>query len=229
MTTRTLEAGCDHGDLDLPRQTRIDHCAEDDVGVFMRRFLNHARRLVDFHQRQIRSAGDVDDDTTCTVDRPVFEQRTGNRLLSGLHRPILALRDPGAHHRHAHAGHGGLDIREVQIDQAGHENQVGDALNRLAQHIVGHGERISERRISIDDSEQTLVWNRDDRIHTFSQQLEASFSMHRTSFPLESERLRHDGDCQRAEFARKARNHRRPTRAAASTKAGRDEDHVRAG
>ena len=47
----------------------------------------------------------------------------------------------GAHDREAHPRHDRLHVGEVEVDHAGHEDQVGDALDRLAQHVVGGGRR----------------------------------------------------------------------------------------
>ena len=71
--------------------------------------------------------------------------------LRRFHRAVLAFGDAGAHHREAHAGHDRLHVGEVEVDQAGHEDQIRDALNRLPQHVVGRRERVGQRRRAIDD------------------------------------------------------------------------------
>ena len=53
----------------------------------------------------------------------------------------------GAHHRISHAGHDRLHVGEVAVDDAGNGDDVGDALHRLAQDVVGHAERLEEAGI----------------------------------------------------------------------------------
>ena len=74
-----VEAGRDHRDLHLAFQLRIDDRAEDDVRVLVRRFLDDRRRLAHFDQRQVRTAGDVDDHAARALDRRVLEQRARDR------------------------------------------------------------------------------------------------------------------------------------------------------
>ncbi len=57
-----VEARRDHGDADLVGQVRIDDRAEDDLGVLVRGLLDQRRRLADLVQREVRAAGDVDED-----------------------------------------------------------------------------------------------------------------------------------------------------------------------
>ena len=57
-------------------------------------------------------------------------------------RLVFADRMPGAHQRKAHALHDGADVGEIDVDKAGDGDQVGDALDRLAQHVVRHFERV---------------------------------------------------------------------------------------
>ena len=65
----------DHGHAYLLAHRLVDHGPEDDVRVFVGFLLNERRRLVDLVKTQTRTTGDVDQDTACTLDRDVFEQR----------------------------------------------------------------------------------------------------------------------------------------------------------
>ena len=70
----------------------------------------------------------------------LFHQRAVDRLASGFDHRIIAGTNGGAHHGVAHAGHDRPDIREVAVDQTRRVDDVGDALHRLPQHIVGKSE-----------------------------------------------------------------------------------------
>ena len=112
--------------------------------------LHDARGFLHLVDRQIGAAGEVDEDALGALDRGVVEERTGDRLLGGIERAVLAVADAGAHHGHAHAGHDRADVGEVEVDEAGDEDQVGDPLHGLLQHAVGHAERLQQRRAAID-------------------------------------------------------------------------------
>src|SRR5207248_9204101 len=56
-----IEAGRDDRDLDLALQLRVDHRAEDDVGVRIGRLADQLRRLVDLVQGQVGTARDVEE------------------------------------------------------------------------------------------------------------------------------------------------------------------------
>ena len=108
----------------------------------------------------------------------------------------------------------------------GHDDQVRDSLNRLAQHVVGGHERVVERRVPLDDRQQPLVRDRDDRVDALAQRLEARLALHLPAAPLELERLGHDGDRQRAKLGGEAGDDRRSARAGAAAQARRHEHHV---
>ena len=74
-----------------------------------------------------------------------LQQRRVDRLLGGLDRPALAAGRTDAHQRGTGAGHHGLDVREVDVDQARGGDQVGDALHAVEQHLVGGPERVHQR------------------------------------------------------------------------------------
>ena len=76
-------------------------------------------------------------------------------LTAGTDRTVLAARGTDAHERAAGLLHDALDVGEVEVDQTRHENQIRNALNRLAKEgrsgrtesgLGGvAGERVSQR------------------------------------------------------------------------------------
>ena len=138
------EAGRDHRDAHLVVERRVDHRAEDDVGVLVGGFLDDARRLLDLVDGQVRAPGEVDQDALGALDRGVVQQRARHRLLRGVERAVLASADAGAHERHAHARHDRAHVGEVEVDQPGDEDQVRDALHGLQQHGIGDLERLEQ-------------------------------------------------------------------------------------
>ena len=78
------------------------------------------------------------------LDRAV-EQRRRDGLLGGEHRAVLAHAHADAEDCVAGLEHGGADVGEVEVDQAGQHDQVRDPLDRLTQHVVGDAEGVGHR------------------------------------------------------------------------------------
>ena len=72
-----------------------------------------------------------------------------------------------AHHR--------ADVRKVQVDQAGDRDQLGDALDALAQHVVRREERLLDRGLLVDDLQQPVVRDDDQRVDALAEPLDALF------------------------------------------------------
>ena len=56
----------------------------------------------------------------------------------------------------AHEGRAGLahdrpHVREVEVDEPGDGDEVGDALHALAEDVVDHPERLGHGRVALDD------------------------------------------------------------------------------
>ena len=144
-------------------------------------------------------------------------------------RALLAGGFAGAHHRLAHLAHDGADVGEVEIDEAFLDHQVGDAGDAGIEHLVGHREGVGEGGLLVGDPEQVLVRDDDQRVDALLQLDDAGFGDAHAALALEVERLGDHADGEDAEFARRARDHRRGAGAGAAAHAGGDEHHVRAG
>ena len=142
--------GGDHRHADLVGQRVVDHGAEDDVGVAVGRRVDDLGRLVDLEQAEVLAAGDVEQDAAGALDR-LLQQRRRHRGLGRLGGARLAGRGPDAHQRRAGVLHDRAHVGEVEVDQAGDRDQVGDALDALAQHVVGLAERVEDARAALDD------------------------------------------------------------------------------
>jgi hypothetical protein len=94
---------------------------------------------------------------------------TRDRELGGLDRPVGAARGPDAHERRARALHDGLDVGEVEVDQAGGRDEVGDALDTGEEHLVGRGERLEHRDAAVADLEQAVVRHDDEGVDLLLQ------------------------------------------------------------
>ena len=158
----------------------------------------------------------------------VSSKRRRDGFLRGVCGTMLAGSLADAHHRRSGIRHDRLDVGEVEIDQPGLRDQVADALNPLAQHVVGVGERFVERRALLDDLQDALVRNRDQRVDFGFELGYAVLGNLHALATFERERFGHDGDRQRARFARELGDDRCGARAGSAAHARRDEDQVRA-
>ncbi len=126
----------------------------------------------------------------------------------------------GFPHDRAHVG-------EVEVDEARHGDEVGDALHALAQHVVGDLEGVDDRGAALDHLQQPVVGDDDQRVDLGAQLANAVLGLTRPAFALEHERPRHHSDRQRTELLRELGDHRGGAGAGAAALAGGHEDHVR--
>src|SRR6478735_9328184 len=121
-----VEAGRDHGHPNLVAEGVVDRRPEDDVGLGVRRLGDQGGGLVDLEQAEVRATGDREQHAVRAVDAGL-EQRAGDRHLGRGHGAVLAAGRADAHEVRAGVGHHGLHVGEVEVDQAGRGDQVGDA------------------------------------------------------------------------------------------------------
>ena len=156
------------------------------------------------------------------------DERGAERLLGRLGRPVLALREADAHQRRARSLHDRADVGEVEVDEARERDQVADALDSLAEDVVGDAERVEHRRRAVEHLEEPVVRDHDRGVAGLPQRVHALLGLAATPRALELERQRDDPDRERAQLARDLRDHRRPSRPGAAALARGHEHHVRA-
>ena len=147
-------------------------------------------------------------------------------LSAATRRAVRTLGLAGAHHRLAHLAHHGADVGEVEIDQAGHDHQVGDAAHAQVQHVVGHLEGVGEGRLLVGDPEQVLVRDDDQRVDHLLELVDALLGRRMRRRPSKWNGLVTTPmvrmPCSRAACG----DHRRRAGAGAAAHAGGDEHHV---
>jgi len=219
------EAGGDDGDLDLVAETFIEYSAEDDIGVFVGGVLNNGGGLVDLRELERAGTRDVDQDAAGTVDRTGFEQRRGHRGDRSIGSAGGAGTRGSSHHGIAHASHGRLDIGEVTVDDTGDRDDVGDALNALAEHIVGDAETLEETGI-LGDGKQLLIGNDDKSVDALQQLLHATLGLHHAALAFKTKGPGHHGHGKRSHLAGQRCNDRSGARTGSPAQACRNKDHV---
>src|SRR5438552_1536830 len=153
----------DHADLDVLTHAIVDHGPADDVRLGVRGGVDDLGRLVDLEQREVRTAGDREPHAARPVDR-LLQQRRLDRLAGGIGRARLAGAVSDAHEGGARVRHDRLHVGEVEVDEAGHGDEIADALDPLPEHIVDDAERVDHAGALLDDLEETVVRDRDERV-----------------------------------------------------------------
>ena len=220
-----VEAGRDHRHAQHVAGVLVDDRPEDHVAVVVGGLADDPGGLVDLEQAQVGSARDVEQHAG-GAGHGRLEQRRRDRGLRRLGGPVLARRRADAHQRRAGVLHDRADVGEVEVDQPGHRDQVGDALHALAQDVVGHPERVDDGGPPLDDLDQPLVRDHDHRVDLLLEGLDALRGAADALRALEIERPRHDPDRQGALLAGRLGDDRRGAGAGAAALARRDEHHV---
>ncbi len=223
-----LEARGDDGDFHGVFHGVVHDRTKNNVRVFVRSFLDDRRSFVNFMQGEAGAAGNVDQDALRALDGIVFEQRTGNGAVGGVDGAIRSGGNGGAHHGVALAVHDGFHVGKVAVDNARHGDDVGNALDGLAEDVVGDAERVEETGAALDGFHQAFVGDHDDGVDGANQFLQGLFRLQHAALAFESKRLRDNRDAQSAEFAGERSYYGRSAAAGASAEAGGDENHVRA-
>ena len=157
----------------------------------------------------------------------VSSSRAFDGLAGSFERALVAVGVADAHVRKAGLLHDGAQVGKVQVDEAGLGNEVGNALNALAQHVVCHFEGVHQRRPA-HDRQQALVGDDDQGIHRFLELGNALFGVLHPAAALKAEGLGDHADGEDAELARALRDDGRSARAGAAAHAGGDEHQVAA-
>ena len=131
-----------------------------------------------------------------------------------------------AHQRRPCVAHDRADVGEVEVDEPGLGDQIGDALHALAQDVVGHPERVDDGCLPLDHLEQAVVLDHDQGVDAVAQLVDPALSLLGALASLERKRSRHHADRERPDLLAELRDDRRAARARAAAFAGGDEDHV---
>ena len=155
---------------------------------------------------------------------------TDQRRLNGSRRCFAGtIRTTG--HTDTHQGSTGVahdcaHIGEVEVDQTRRCNQVTDALHTLTQNVIGDLERVDHGDAAIEDLQQAVVGDCDQRVDVGLQHVDARIGLGATLRTLETEWRRHNANRQGTHFASDTRHDRGCTRSGATALASGDKNEV---
>ena len=192
----------------------------------MDRRLDHGGGKLHVLEADVRRPGHVDQDAPRAVDGGL-QQGAGDGHAGGGLGLVLAGGTAHAHVGEPRVLHDGGHIGEVQVDEPGLPDELGDGEHRLAQHVVGDLKGVGEGHLLLRGVLEPVVGDDDQGIHLAPQVLDALLRLHHPAAPLEGEGLRHHTHGQDALLLGGLGYDGGRAGAGAAAHAGGDEDHVR--
>ena len=103
---------------------RFGRGANDDIRLCRDFFANVAGRCIYFVKRKVGAADDGNEQALGAAQRDVVQKRVRNGFVGRGQCAVFSAGFSGSHHGRPHAFHDGLDISEIQVDQAVDIDQV---------------------------------------------------------------------------------------------------------
>ena len=152
-------------------------------------------------QGKVRASHHVEQDAGRAVQRGVKQRvfESGTRRLCG---GISPFSDAEGHESVSTAGHHGLYVRKVHVNQAVDCHDVGNALHSLPECLIRNPKRLLDLNLAVQRREQAIILNDDERVHLLLELGEAVLGVLPPSGALEPERQCDDPDGERALFTR---------------------------
>jgi hypothetical protein len=168
-----VEAGGDDGHLDLVLHGGVEGDAEDHLGVVVGAVLDDPVRLVDLGEGEALASGEVDEDLLGPVDGHPLEERATDGHLGGVHGAVAPRGAAHAHERQALVGEHPAGVGEVDVDEARDQDEVGDGLDRVQEHLIDLLEGLHEARGLGDHVDEARVGDHDERVDPLAQVLDS--------------------------------------------------------
>ena len=188
-------------------------------------FLHQSCRVIDLEDAEVRPPLDREQNAVGPVDAR-FEERGGHGEFCCLDGSVGTARGSDPHEGGTCTLHHRLHVGEVEVDEAGGGDEVGDALYAGEEHLVGGGERFEEADAPIADLEQTVVGHDDEGVDLGLEARDAHLRLRGAAFSLETEGAGDDSDREGADRLGDAGHDGRAARAGAAALASGDEDHI---
>jgi hypothetical protein len=146
--------------------------------------------------------------------------------VSGGRDPVFAVSLAYAHYRGAGVAHYCPNVREIDVDEAGADDKIGDALDRLMQYVVGEFKSFDHRSALIGYRKQPVVRDDDQGVNLLLQFFYAFLGVSEPRPPLERERTGDDRDDERTGFTRDVRYDGRGACSRPASHSGGEKYHI---
>ena len=162
--TALFHAGSYQGYTDGILQGRIDDRAKGNIGSVIYGLSNSFGDLVDFKERHIVAATDIEEHAAGTADTHI-EKTTRNGLLCSTLGSVAPLPLPDTHQGCSCFMEDAAYIGEVHVNHAGYSDYLGDALHSLAQYIVSKLKCLGKATIASCSGQQAIIGNSDQSVN----------------------------------------------------------------
>lgn len=192
--TGGIHAGREEGDGDLLGRVFVEHLTHEDVGFFgVGELEDVLHGLLGFANAEVFARRDVDQDAFGSLNGG-FEHRGVGGVFGGEPGSVVAGGRSHAHEGDASILHDGLDVGEVDVDETGLSDDVADALDSLAENVIGGLESACEGSAVINDVRQAGVGDHDEGVDLFFKLAETFERDFFASGAFESEGAGDDAD-----------------------------------
>ena len=186
--------------------------------------LQNAHHLL-VHQRVGVRHRNVQQDILRTRDQVVIQERRTQRSLGCSLGAVVAFGRSHGHMRAAAIAHHLRHIGEVDVHQVAFDrDDLGDALRRRTQDVVGLAERLLERQAPVY-FENILIVDNQQRIDILAQFLDPAESLFVADLTLDGQRRGNDRHSQQPHLLGQLGDDGRSARTRTAAHAGRDEQH----
>ena len=186
---------------------------------------DHGSSSLNIVQADIRAGGNVDDNAACTGNAG-FQQRAGDCSLGSVFCLACTLGNANAHVGKAGILHDGTDVSKVEVDESGNIDQAGDALNALAQHVIGCFKSVHQGDLFLADELQPLVRDHDQAVYMHHQVGNTLFGHAHLALALKGKGLGDNTNGQDAQVMGRFGHDRCSAGAGAAAHASGDEHHL---
>ena len=229
MTSRiVVKTRCDHRHTQLIAHVVIEGRADNLVGVAAHEVLHDAHHFADFGiGHRFSRSRHINEKAAGTLKVCSFQKRAGNRLFRCFTGAVRTACGCRTHHSRAAFTHHGTQVFEVNIDDAGRMNDLGNTVTGLVKHIVCGGKAVNHRGLTAHFVFELVVENHDEAVDLVLKVFNAGLRLAHTAGTFKLKGLGDDRNRENAELFGNLGNHGSRTGSGAAAHAGRDKEKMR--
>src|SRR6266487_1311973 len=225
-TVQFFHTRSNQGNTNSVAQSRVDDRAEGDVRRVVDCFTDAFRDLVDFEERHVFAAADVEEHAAGSTDGDV-EEAARDSFFRCLLRPVASRPPSDTHQGRSRLAQDAAHVGEVNVDHSWYVDDLRDTLHALPQHVVGDLEGVGQVAVARDGREQAVVRNGDESVNLGGKLGQALLSYPLPPRAFEAEWQRDDANGERPQLFSDRCDDGACARPCPSAHTGGNEDQVR--